>query len=96
MPLLARDLSTDDRTVKKAAVRLFMVLVSVVPAWRIGKAINSTLPQYSLRAAIRGEYFSVFLSNLVSQPRSLQMPILSRMRMHCFFVEGGRVGRGSV
>ena len=44
MPLLARDLSTEGRTVEKATVKLFRVLVSVVPAWSIGKAINSTLP----------------------------------------------------
>ena len=66
MPLLARDLSTDGRTVEKTEVRWFRVLVSVVPGWPIGKAINSTLPQYLLRAAIRGEYFSVFFSILVS------------------------------
>jgi hypothetical protein len=61
MPLLARDLSKDGRTVEKAAVRWPRVLVSVVLAWPIGKAIISILPQYLLRAAIRGEYFSVFL-----------------------------------
>ena len=44
MPLLVRDLSTDGRTVEKAAVRWSRVLVSVVPAWPIGKATNSTLP----------------------------------------------------
>ena len=44
MPQLARDLSTDGRTVEKAAVRWSRVLVSVVPAWPIGKATNSTLP----------------------------------------------------
>jgi hypothetical protein len=59
MPLLARDVSTDGRTVDKAAVRLFRVMVSVVPTCLIGKAINSTLPQYLPRAAIRGKYFSV-------------------------------------
>ncbi len=32
MPLLARDLSTDDRTMEKAAVRWSRVLVSVVTA----------------------------------------------------------------
>ena len=44
MPLLVRDLSTDGRTVEKAAVRFFRVLVSVVPTWPIEKAINSILP----------------------------------------------------
>ena len=52
MPVLARELSTDGRTVEKVAVRWFMVLVSVVPAWPIGKATNSTLPQYFMRAAM--------------------------------------------
>ena len=32
MPVLARDLSTDGRTVEKASVRLFRVLVGVVSA----------------------------------------------------------------
>jgi len=95
-PMLARDLSTVGRTVEKASVRWSRVLVSVVPAWPMGKAMNSTRPQYLLRAAMRGEYFSVFLSNLMSQPRSLQKPISTRIRVHCFFVEGGRVGRGSI
>jgi len=44
MPLLARDLSIDGRTVEKAALRWSMVLVSVVTAWPMGKATNSTLP----------------------------------------------------
>jgi len=43
-PLMARDLSTFGRTVEKAAVRLSRVLVSVVPAWPMGKAINYTRP----------------------------------------------------
>jgi hypothetical protein len=79
--LLARDLSADGRTVEKAAVRWSRILVSVVPAWPIGKATNSTLPRYFLRAAMRGEYFSVFLSNFTSQPRSFQKPISTRMRV---------------
>ena len=44
MPMLARDLSTNGRTVEKAALRCSKVLVSVVPAWSMGKATNSTLP----------------------------------------------------
>ena len=71
MPLLARALSNEGRTVEKAAVRWFRVLVSVVPAWPIGKTTNSTRPHYFLRAAIRGEYFSVFSSNLMLRQRSL-------------------------
>jgi len=74
-PLLARDLSTVGWTVEKAAVRWSRVLVSVVPAWPMGKTINSTRPQYLLRAAMRGEYFSVILSNLTAQPRSLQTEV---------------------
>ena len=60
MPLLARDRSTEGLTVESAAVRWSNVLVSVVPAWPMGTATNSTLPQYFLRAARNVEYFSVF------------------------------------
>jgi hypothetical protein len=45
---------------------------------------------------MRGEYLSVLLSNLASQLRTMQKPISTRMRVLCFFVEGCRVGRGSV
>jgi hypothetical protein len=48
----------------------------------MGKAMNSTRPQYLLRAVKRGEYFSVFFSNLMPQPRSLQKPISTMMRVH--------------
>ena len=48
-PMLARDLSAIGRTVEKAeAVSWSRVLVSVVPAWPMGKAMNSTRPQYLL------------------------------------------------
>ena len=57
IPLLARDLSTDGRTVEKTAVMWSRVLISVVLAWSIGKATNSTRPHYSMRAAMRGVYF---------------------------------------
>ena len=70
------------------------VLVSVVPAWPIGKATNSTRPQYLLRAAIRGEYFSVFSSNLMSQPRFMQKPISTRMRVHCILLKEVGSGEG--
>ncbi len=60
-PLQARDLLTVGRTVEKAAVMCSRVLVSVVPAWPMGKAMNSNLPHYFRRAAMRREYFSVFL-----------------------------------
>ncbi len=57
---------------EKAAVRWSRVVVSVVPAWPIGKATNSTRPQCFLRAAMRGEYFLVlFVASLVSQPSEI-------------------------
>ena len=43
-PLLARDLSTAGQTVEKAAMSLSRVLVSVVPEWPVGKAMNYTRP----------------------------------------------------
>jgi hypothetical protein len=61
--LLARDLSTVGRAVEKAAVRWCRVLVSVVPEWPMGKAMNYARPKYLPRAAKRGEYLSVFFSN---------------------------------
>jgi hypothetical protein len=53
-PLLARICSMFGRTVEKAAVRSSKVLVSVVPAWPMGKAMNFTHPQKFLRAAMGG------------------------------------------
>ena len=94
MPLLARDRSTEGLTVEKAAVRWSRVLMSVVPAWPMGTATNSTLPQYFLRAAMRGEYFSVFSSNLMSQPRSLHNPISMMMRVHCILLKEVGSGEG--
>ena len=94
MLMLARDLSTEGRTVGKAAVRESRVLVSVVPTCPVGKATNSTLPQYFLRAAIRGKYFSIFLSNLTSQPRSVQKPISTMMRVHYFLLKEVGSGEG--
>ena len=44
VPLLAREFSTDGRTMEKAAVRWFRVLISVVPARPIEKVTSSTLP----------------------------------------------------
>ncbi len=75
-------------------MRWSSVLVSVVPAWAMGTAANSTLPQYFLRAAMRGENFSVFSSNLMSQPRSLQNPISMMMRVHCFLLKEVGSGEG--
>ena len=96
MPLLARDLSTEGWAVEKAAVRLFRVLVSVVSAWSIGKAINSTLSQHLLRAAIRGEYFSVFFFELGVAAEVHAEADLDEDECALLFVEGGRVGRGDV
>ena len=93
-PLLASDLSTVNRTVEKAAMRWYRVLVGVVPAWPIGKAMNSTRSQYFLRDAMRGEYFSVFLSILMSRPRSLQKPISTMTRVHSFLSKEVGSGEG--
>ncbi len=94
VPLLARDLSTVGWTVEKAAVSYSRVLVSVVPAWPMGKAMNSTLPQHLRRAAMKGEYFSVVLSNLAAQPRSLQKPISMMIRVHYFVSKQVGSGKG--
>ena len=94
-PLLARDPSTVGRTVEKAAVSWSRVMVSVVPAWPMEKAMNFTRPEYILRAAKRGEYFSVFFSSLMSQPRFLQKPISTMMRVHCFLSKEAGSGEGA-
>jgi hypothetical protein len=65
-------------------VRCSRVLASVVPAWPMGRAMNSTRPQCLLRAATRGEYFSVFFSILMSQPRFLNKPISTMTRVHYY------------
>ena len=44
MSLLARDRSTEGLTVEKATMRWSRVLVSMVPAWPMGTATNSTFP----------------------------------------------------
>ncbi len=41
-----------------------------------------------------GGVFSVFLSNLTSQPRSLQKPISTMMRVHCFLSKEVGLGEG--
>ncbi len=94
IPLLARDRSAQGLTMENAAVRWSSVLVSVVPAWPMGTATNSTLPQYFLRVAMRGEYFSVFSSSLMSQPRSLQNPISMMMIVHYFLLKEVGSGEG--
>ena len=60
-PLLARDLSTVGRTVEKAAVRCSRAIVSVVPAWPMGEAMNSTRARNFRRPAMRGIIFLFFL-----------------------------------
>ncbi len=67
---------------ERAAVRWLRVLLSVMPACSMGMAMNSTLPQYFLRAAMRGEYFYVLFMILLSQPKPLHNPIFTRMRVH--------------
>ena len=59
--LLARVCSMFGRTVEEAAVRYSRVFVMVMPAWPMEKTMISNRPQFSSRAAVRGEYFSVFL-----------------------------------
>ncbi len=93
-PLLARDLSTLGRPVEKATVRWSRVLVSVVPEWPMGKAMSSTRRHYLLGAAIRGEHFSVFFSILMPQPRFLQNPTFTMMRVHCFLSKDAGSGEG--
>ena len=46
------------------AVSWSRVMVSVVPAWLMGKAMKSTLPQYLLRAAKRGEFIDAYLGSI--------------------------------
>ena len=55
VPVLALAWSASGRAVEKAAVRWTRALESVVPVWPMGIATNSfTLPQFFLRAAMRG------------------------------------------
>ena len=61
---MARDLFLVGRTVKKAAMGWSRVLMCVVPALPMGKAMNSTRPQYLLRAAMRGGVFLGLLDEL--------------------------------
>ena len=93
-PLLVLELPVIGRTVEKAVVSWWRVLVSVVPAWPMGKAMNSTLPQYRLRASSRGAYFEVFSSSFSTQPKSLQKPISMMMSVHCFLSKEVGSGEG--
>ena len=87
MPLLSLACARCGRTAEKEAVGLLRVDVSIVPACPIGKAINSILPQYFLRASMRGEYLSVYFASLMSLPKSLQKPISIMATAHCFLVK---------
>ena len=73
-----------------------MVLVSVVPAWPIAKATNSTLPQYFFEDRDEG---GVLLGLLVELNGEAEVPAnsdLDETEGALLFVEGGRIGRGSV
>jgi hypothetical protein len=82
--------------VEKAAVSWSRVLVSVVPAWRMGKEISSTRPQCHLRAAMMGKYFSVFFFELNVATEVLAEADLDDDEGALFSVKRGRVGGGSV
>ena len=80
--------------VEKVTVMWSRVVVSIVLAYPIGKATNSTLPQYFLRPAMRGGYLSVFFASSTSQPKSLQKPISTRMPVDCFLLKEVELGEG--
>jgi hypothetical protein len=80
--------------VEKAAVRGVRVAVRVVPACPMGKATNSTHSQCLLRAAMRGDYFLVLASIWFLQPRSLQKPISTIMRVQYFLLKDDGSGCG--
>jgi hypothetical protein len=61
-PLLARAFSIVWRTVKKAAVKWSRVLVSVLPAWQMGKAKISSVPNVSREPRLGGVLLSHFLN----------------------------------
>jgi hypothetical protein len=97
MPPLACDLSTEGRTVEKAAVRLFKVLVSVVPTWPIGKYGDELHP--SLVFSESRDKGGVLLGIFVELGVASEVPAkadLDEDECALFFVEGGRVGRESV
>ncbi len=54
VPELALAWSASEWAVERAAVRWTRVIESVAPAWLMGIATNSTLPQCFLKAATRG------------------------------------------
>ena len=93
-PLLVLGLPVNGRTAEQAVVSWSRVLVRVVPAWPMGKAMSSTLPQYLRRAANRGAYFEVFSSRFSTHPESLQKPTSMMMRVHCFLSKADESGKG--
>jgi hypothetical protein len=96
--MLARDLCTVGRTVEKAAVRWSRVMVSVVPAWPLGKAMNSTQTQYLLSSegCDEGGVFLGLLVELTLAAEVLAKADLDDDEGAMFFVKRGRVGEGSV
>ena len=56
--------------------------------------MKSTFPRYFLRAEMRGEYFVVFFTILLSQPKSLQKSISTRMRVRCVLLNEVGSGEG--
>ena len=93
--MLSRDLSTVGRTVEKAAVRCSRVLVSVVPAWPMGKALNSTRIQYFIRVAMRGGVFRPLLVDFNVAAEVHAGADLDDDKGALFSVKRGRVGGGS-
>jgi len=63
------------------------VAVRVILACPMGMATNLTRPQCLLRAVMKGKYFLVLASSLVSHPKSLQKPISIMMRVHAFLLK---------
>jgi hypothetical protein len=81
--------------VEKAAVRWSRVLASVVPAWPIGKATNSTRPRCFLKTEMKGEYFLLFRDIIVAVEGSEKCD-LDEDRGGFLLVERGQVWRGSL
>jgi len=92
MLVLALVCSTCGRKVEEAAVRGPRVVVSVVQACPIGKAMYSTLPRYFLRTAIRGGgVFFGLLHELDFATEVSAKAYLDDNYGAVFLVEGGRV-----
>ena len=95
-PLLARDLPTHGRSnggegggeVVEGPIECGTRVVD-------GNGNKLHPSQYLLRASMRGEYFSVFLWNLTSQPRSLQKLISTMTRVHYFLSKEVGSGEGA-